>query len=365
MSDKLDRTPLYEAHISLGARMAPFAGWEMPVQYTSILEEARAVRTRAGLFDVSHMGRVDIHGPGAPVFLNRLLSSDIPGLQVGRARYGVICNEEGGIIDDCIAYRREQQRFLLIPNASNAPAVLEWISQWSPPADQVRIDDVTSKYAMIAHQGPEAVDMLSELTSTDLSSVRIFRTVETTVAGVEAFVARTGYTGEDGFEIIVSREGAASVWNTLMEKGAVPCGLAARDVLRLEASLPLHGNDIDTTTNPYEAGLSRFVEPDREGYIAGETLRRVREQGVTRTLVGFNMIGRGIPRHEHPIMDGSDQIGHVTSGGYSPILDRNIGMGYVPVGHSTPGTRFQIDIRGRLVEAEVTALPFYKRRKNA
>ena len=360
----LRRTPLFSTHVSLGGRIVPFAGWEMPVQYASILNEARAVRARAGLFDVSHMGRVDIRGPGAATFLNRLLSSDIPGLQVGRARYGVICNESGGIIDDCIAYRRDRERYLLIPNASNAPTVLDWLSRWAETAEQVQIDDVTSESAMIAHQGPGAVDMLSGLTPTDLSSVRPFRAVETTVAGVDAYMARTGYTGEDGFEIIVPQEEATNVWQRLAERGAEPCGLAARDVLRLEASLPLHGNDIDTSTNPYEAGLGRFVDPDREGYIAGEALRSVRAKGVTRTLVGFNMIGRGVPRHEHPIVDGTSQIGHVTSGGYSPILDRNIGMGYVPVRYSSPGTRLHIDIRGRLVEAEVTSLPFYSRRKS-
>jgi aminomethyltransferase len=345
--------------------MTPFAGWEMPVQYASILDEARAVRSRAGIFDVSHMGRVDVRGPGAAAFLGRLLSFDVPGMRVGRARYGVICTEEGGIIDDCIAYRRGSERFLLIANASNTATVLAWLRRWSPSIAEVQIDDVTTETAMIAHQGPRAPEMLSELTPLDMSSVRPFRAVETQVAGAETLVARTGYTGEDGFELILPREAAARAWNLLLEKGAEPCGLGARDVLRLEAGLLLHGNDMDDTTNPYEAGLSRFVDPDRDGYVAGQALRRIRDRSASRVLVGFKMVDRGIARHGHPIVDGSSQIGRVTSGGYSPTLDSNIGLGYVPTGYSIPGSRFQIDVRGRRVEAEVTTLPFYSRRRSA
>ena len=363
-AQQMKRTALYDTHVSLGGRMVPFAGWEMPIQYTSILEEARAVRERAGLFDVSHMGRVDITGAGAAAFLNRVLSWDIPGLGIGRARYGVICTEEGGIIDDCIVYRRERQRFLLIPNAANAPVVLEWIRRWAPPAEEVQIDVVTMRFAMIAHQGPAAAEMLGDLTSLEVGSLRPFHAVESRVAGIESLVARTGYTGEDGFEYILPREGAAELWKLLMERGASPCGLAARDVLRLEASLPLHGNDMDVSTNPYEAGLGRFVDPEREGYVAGESLRRIRDEGASRRLVGFTMVGRGIARHEHRILDGGTQIGEVTSGGYSPTLDRNIGMGYVPVRYSAPGTRLEVDIRGRSVEAEVTKMPFYTRRRS-
>ena len=361
----LKRTPLFETHVSLGARMVPFGGWDMPIQYSGILAEARAVRSEAGLFDVSHMGRVDIRGPGAATFLNRVLSVDVPGLRVGRARYNVICNQEGGIIDDCIVYRREDEQFLLIPNASNTPTVLEWLARWTPGEDQVRIEDVTARYVMIAHQGPRADAMLESLTSSDLSSLRPFRAIETQVAGTDTLLARTGYTGENGFELILPREAGAEVWMALVDRGAVPCGLGARDVLRLEAGLLLHGNDMDTSTNPYEAGLDRFVAPDREGYVPGEALRRIHQQGVNRQLVGFVMVGRGIPRHGYPLMDGSSRIGEVSSGGHSPSLDRGIGLGYVPTGCSTAGSRFHVDIRGRLVEAEVTTLPFYSRRKSA
>ena len=345
--------------------MVPFGGWEMPIQYASILDEARTVRSKAGLFDVSHMGRLDIQGPEAALFLDRVLSVNVPGLRIGRARYNVICNQEGGIIDDCIVYRRGEERFLLIPNAANTVPVLEWLSRWAPGRDQARIDDITSRYVMIAHQGPQAASMLQDLTPTDLSSMRPFTAVETQVDGVDTLVARTGYTGENGFELISPGEAGDRLWKLLMDKGAVSCGLGARDVLRLEAGLLLHGNDMDTSTNPYEAGLDRFVNPDREGYVPGDALRRIRDQGPTRRLVGFTMLGRGIPRHGYTITDGSRQLGQVTSGGHSPTLDRSLGLGYVPTGYSTVGSRFQIDIRGRSVEAEVTNLPFYSRRNSA
>ena len=360
----LNRTPLFETHVSLGGRMVPFSGWEMPIQYTGIFDEARAVRSKAGLFDVSHMGRVAIRGQGAADFLNRVLSVDVPAMRIGRARYNVICDEQGGIIDDCIIYRRGEEQFLLVPNAGNTAQVLEWLDRWSPGTPSVEIENLTSKYAMIANQGPEAISILQELTSTDLSKVRPFRFVDAQIDGIDAMLAHTGYTGEDGFELILPSESAADIWKLLMDKGAAAVGLGARDVLRMEAGLMLHGNDMDTSVNPYEASLEKFVEPDREGYIAGEALRRIRDEGASKRLVGFNIVGRGIARHGQPIMDGSNQIGEVTSGGHSPTLDRSIGLGYVPSGYATEGSRFHIDIRGRHVEAEVTKLPFYTRRRN-
>ena len=363
--DELKRTPLYDSHVALGGRMVPFGGWDMPVQYASILDEARAVRSQAGIFDVSHMGRLEIDGPGAATFLNKVLSSDIPRLSIGRGRYGVICNEQGGIIDDCIVYRRAGHRFLLVPNAGNTPAVLEWLDRWAPSESEATILDVTPNLAMIAAQGPLAEGILAGLTTLDLGSVRPFRVRRGSVAGVDGLFARTGYTGEDGFEIMLPSEAAPELWSELLDRGAAPSGLGARDVLRLEAGLLLHGNDMDMSVNPYEAGLDRFVDPDREGYVAGEALRRIRDEGASRALVGFNMVGRGIARHDHTIMDGESPIGRVTSGSYSPTLDRNIGLGYVPTGFSSPGTRLQIDIRGRPVEAEVTTLPFYSRRRSA
>jgi aminomethyltransferase len=361
---ELRRTSLFDTHVSLGGRIVPFAGWEMPIQYTGILEESRAVRASAGLFDVSHMGRVDIQGPDAASFLDRVLSVSVPALRIGRARYNVICDRDGGIVDDCIVYRRSDDRYLLIPNASNTGPVLDWLAEWVSSQDQVRIEDITSSTAMIAHQGPQATSMLAELTSADLASMRLFSAVDAQVAGAEALVARTGYTGEDGFEMIVPSDAAPGVWAALMDKGAVPCGLGSRDVLRLEAGLLLHGNDMDTTVNPYEAGLDRFVDPDRDGYVAGEALRRIRDEGPSRKLVGFQMQSRRIARHGYAIIDGSKQIGEVTSGGHSPTLDRSIGLGYVPTDISPVGTRLTIDIRGRAEDAEITDLPFYSRRKS-
>ena len=359
----LRRTPLYDVHVSLGGRMVPFAGWDMPVQYASILDEARAVRSKAGVFDVSHMGRMLIRGPDAAALLNRVLSPDIPKLRIRRARYGLICNEEGGIIDDAIVYRLGRERYMLVPNASNADTVADWVEQWRRPTDDVEVETVTGDLAMIAHQGPAAQVMLRTLTDYDVSTLRLFRTVETEVAGASAIVARTGYTGEDGFEIMVPSSDAPKVWQALCDAGATPCGLGARDVLRLEAGLPLHGNDIDVSVNPYEAGLDRFVHLDREEYIARDALMRIRDEGPSRRLIGFRMVGRGIARHGHDLYSGGEQAGHVTSGSYSPTLDMAIGMGYVREEFSGLGEPLQVDIRGRMVDAEVEMLPFYAERQ--
>ena len=358
---KLRRTPLYDVHSNLGARFVPFAGWEMPVQYGSILDEARSVRSRVGLFDVSHMGRLEISGADAASLLNSTLSVRVDRLGVGRARYNVVCDADGGIIDDCIVYRRGRERFLLVPNASNTAAVIEWLEKWTQSGSDVTMRNVTSDVAMIACQGPDAEDTLQRLTDFDLSlsNLRPFRGRTMTVCGVTCYVGRTGYTGEDGFEVMVPSDDASSLWQALVEVGAESCGLAARDVLRLEAGLLLHGNDMDTSVNPFEAGLGRFVEPDREEYVAGKALRRIRDEGISRKLVGFSMEGRGIARHGYRILDDGNAIGEVSSGGPSPTLDLNIGMGYVPIEYSEPGTRIEVEIRGRPVEAQVTDLPFY------
>ena len=355
------KSPLHGTHVSLGARMVPFAGWEMPVQYDGIIDEVKAVRTRSGIFDVSHMGRVEVNGPGAADFLDKVLSFDVPALRAGRAKYGVVCDEDGGIIDDTILYRTADEGYLLVPNASNADAVVAWLRKWAPESPGVRIEVVTSRTAMMACQGPEAISALQSLSSADLEKVRPFRTVESRVAGVSARLARTGYTGEDGFEIIAPSASAPDIWGRLTERGLTPCGLGARDVLRLEAGLLLHGNDMDTSINPYEAGLDQFVDPDRAAYVAGSSLRRIRDQGVARGLVGFKMVGRGIARQGHPILDGESAVGHVSSGSYSPTLDTSIGLGYVPTAFAAVGSRFQVDIRGRVVPAEVVDLPFYSR----
>lgn len=361
--DELRRTALYETHRALGGRIVAFGGWAMPIQYESILREARAVRNSAGLFDVSHMGRLEVGGSGAAGLLSRALSVDAAGLRTGRARYNVICNEQGGIIDDCIVYRRAAEEFLLIPNAANTDVVMDWLERLTARADDVDIRNITAATAMIAHQGPQAAAMLGEVASIDVGAVRPFASARARIGGADALLARTGYTGEDGFEIITQAADGARVWRLLMEQGAAACGLGARDVLRLEAGLLLHGNDMNADTNPYEAGLGRFVNPDREGYIARDALVRARDETPDRTLVGFKMVGRGIARHGHAISDGERVIGEVTSGGPSVALDSNIGLGYVAACFSAVGSRIKIDIRGRLVEAEVAELPFYSRRR--
>ena len=359
------RTPLYDTHARLAARFVPFAGWDMPVRYDSIIQEAKAVRTNAGLFDVSHMGRVEFDGPGAAALLDSVLSVNVRRMRPGRAHYNVICDRNGGIIDDCIVYRLAERRFLLIPNASNTDAVLEWIESLRPGHEEVTITNVTADIAMIACQGPNARAMVASLADTDISKIRPFRARTTTLNGVETFLARTGYTGEDGFEIMLPSADAPALWDSLMELGASACGLGSRDVLRLEAGLLLHGNDMDTSTNPYEAGLDKFVDPDREGYAAAEALRAVRDGGVSRKIAAFTMTQRGIARPGYSIIDGENRIGHVTSGGPSPTLDTNIGLGYLPIAYSAPGTRISIEIRGRPVEAEITTLPFYHRSRSA
>lgn len=361
------RTPLYDVHAALGARFVPFAGWDMPVRYGSILDEARAVRADVGLFDVSHMGRVEIVGADASGLLNAVLSVDARQMGIGRGRYNLVCDDDGGVIDDCIAYRRGKTRFLLVPNASNTDAVLDRLvaaKERGGAGFDVDVRNVTAETAMIACQGPRAQDALQPMADRDLSEIPPFRVRAARVNGASALVARTGYTGEDGFEIITPSQDAAALWQALADgAGATACGLGARDVLRLEAGLPLHGNDIDVSTNPYEAGLGRFVEPDRDGYPPGAALRRLRDAPPSRQLVGFRMVARGVARQGYPILYGGRRIGEVTSGGPSPTLDLNIGMGYLASAQSEPGTRIEIEIRGRPVEARVVALPFYRRKR--
>ncbi len=344
--------------------MVAFSGWDMPVQYSSILDEAKAVRGSTGIFDVSHMGRVFISRSGAGAFLSSIFSADVTTLRVGRAKYGVTCDENGGIIDDNIAYRLGDNRYLFIPNAGNRDVIAKWLTKWAPTDGSVEIDDATDRLAMIAVQGPTAIATLSKLTDDDLSKIRPFRIVSIDIGGEKVLAARTGYTGEDGFEIMPSTDTVVAIWNSLVDAGATPCGLGSRDVLRLEAGLLLHGNDMDTSVNPYEAGLEKFVDPDRDGYLPGETLRAIRDLGPERKLVPFDMVGRGIPRHGHGITDGDKKIGEVTSGSVSPTLDKNIGLGYLPIGFSAPGTTVYIDVRGRSTKAVVTTLPFYSRRRS-
>ena len=371
-SAPLKRTALYDLHLALGARMVPFAGWEMPLQYTGILAEARAVRSSIGLFDVSHMGRLRFHGPEAATFLDRMLPARIEALGPGRARYTFLLNTDGGIIDDCIVSRSPstEDEWMLVVNAANHDAAVGWLERWLSSFSGVVMRDITRETVMIAAQGPRTAAVLDSLLPQTPSTLRPFALAECrrpldpahSVADAQVTVSRTGYTGEDGFELVTAGGAGESLWRLLLDRGAVPCGLGARDSLRLEAGLFLHGNDMDPSTTPLEAGLERFVALDGKGdFVGKDALLRQREQGLRRRLVGFAMQENAIPRHGYAITDGATVLGSVTSGGYSPSLDRGIGLGYVPAEFAAPGARLAIDLRGRSVPAQIVALPFYRR----
>ena len=360
------RTALYSTHLALGARIVPFGGWDMPVQYSGILAEVKAVRTAMGLFDVSHMGRLYISGPHSTAFLDWVLTGSADGLRVGRARYCLICNEAGGVIDDTIFYRLAEDRYLLVPNAGNRLEVVGWFHRWIEEKfpEGCTIEDCTESTAFIAFQGPGTPDVFDQVCTLDNgnapSSLRPFAWGEGTIGGKRIFTGRTGYTGEEGFEIVIDSADAGFTWKVFEEQGATPCGLGARDVLRLEAGFPLHGHELDQQTSPIEAGLERFVWFDKD-YVGGPVLRQQYERGVDRRLVGLKMPGRSAPRQGYPILDQGREIGRTTSGSYSPTLDTSIAMGYVLVRYAEPGTVVDLDIRGRIDSAEVVSLPFYTR----
>ena len=363
MTEILHRTALFDTHVSLNGKMVDFAGWEMPIQFEGILAEARAVRSASGLFDVSHMGRIMLQGPDAVHLLNWLTTANVPVLRHNRARYTLVCTENGGILDDGIIYRLGDEEYMLICNAANREDVWSSLEMWRDTKFQdVMMDDRTFEVGMIAYQGPLAAGVMDQLAPGLSESLRPFRIARADVDGISAYVARTGYTGEDGFEIMPDATQSAALWQRLMEMGAVPCGLGSRDVLRLEAGLLLHGSDMDAAVNPLEAGLDRFVHMDKES-IYSAALQNSLEEGIKRKLVGISMVGRGVPRHGYQILRDGSAVGEVTSGGYSPSLDSYIGLGYVQADMASPGTRLDVDVRGRVVEATVVDLPFYSRRR--
>jgi aminomethyltransferase len=358
-------SPLAARHVALGARLIEFAGWYMPVQYGGILDEHRAVRERAGLFDLSHMGELFVEGPEAGSALARALVSDPPSLAVGRAHYSMICAADGGILDDLIVYRLATERFLVVANAGNATLVSDTLAERLEGSRAV-LDDRSLATALCAVQGPRSLDIVGPLTDVDLGALRYYAIVEGTVAGIPALVARTGYTGEDGFEMFVETARAEELWDALMASGGphgmVPVGLGARDTLRLEAGMPLYGNDLDTTTNPYEAGLGAAVKLDKpDDFVGRAALRKVAEDGPGRLRVGLIVRGRGIARHGYPVLSGDARTGVVTSGTQSPTLGVPIAMAYVAPADARPGTMLAVDIRDQPVPAEVVPLPFYRR----
>jgi glycine cleavage system T protein (aminomethyltransferase) len=347
MEATLLRTPLYDHHVRLGARMVPFAGWEMPVQYEGVIAEHRAVRTDCGAFDVSHMGELEVEGPRAHEFLQGLLSNDLDRIEPGRAQYTLLTNERGGIVDDLIAYRLDPFRYLLIVNASNREIDFAWLKERESRGVDVR--DVSLEYALVAVQGPRSVQRLG------LEPAAAFTFAEGEVGGVACLVARTGYTGERGVELLAMAEDAGRLWDAVLAAGAKPCGLGARDTLRLEVSYPLHGNDITPDTDAVSAGLGWVCALEKH-FTGVEALRRVKAAGPDRRLVAFVMDDRAVPRQGMSIRGG----GEVTSGSHSPMLGRGIGLGYVPAGLSRPDTPLAVDVRGRERSGHVVAKPAYK-----
>jgi aminomethyltransferase len=351
MAQTLQRTPLHGRHVALGARLVPFAGWELPVQYEGVMPEHRAVRTDAGVFDVSHMGELEVEGPRARELLQSLLSNDLEKIGPGRAQYTLLTNERGGVVDDLIVYELDPHRYLLVVNAGNREAAYAWLKEREIRGSEV--SDRSDEYALLAVQGPRAVERLG------LPEARPFTFAEDELGGVPVMVNRTGYTGEDGCELLCAAEDAETLWDAVLGRGITPCGLGARDSLRLEVCYPLHGNDITPETDAISAGLGWVCALDKD-FTGAEALRRVREQGPGRKLVAFRMEERAIPRKDMAIHGG----GVVTSGSHSPMLDVGIGMGYVPAGMADPGTELTIDVRGRERRARVVPKPIYRREES-
>ena len=366
--DSLKKTPLHARHRALGARMMPFGGWDMPVEYSGIGDEHRAVRTAAGLFDVSHMGEIELAGSDVVAAVQRMTSNDASRLQIGQAQYSALTTSRGTPVDDVLVYRLATDHFLMVVNAANIAKDYAWIvAEAAPVGDAVAVN-ASRRYALVALQGPLACAILQELTGVELDAVRYYWFATGEVAGVRATISRTGYTGEDGFELFVAPQAADTLWMALLEAGASrglrPAGLGARDTLRLEAAMRLYGQDMDETTTLLEAGLGWIVGWDKNEFIGKAALDEQRATGVTRRLVGFEMIERGIARHGYDVCLGAERIGRVTSGTQTPFLKKAIGMAYVPTAASAPDTELDIDVRGRRRRARVVPMPFYKRARS-
>ena len=358
----LRRTPLYQAHIELGGRMVEFAGFEMPVQYRSIVAEHTAVRERVGLFDVSHMGQIHFCGPEAVATVEKLVTCPVASLRPGRVRYGCLCNQEGGIVDDVTVYRIAADHLFLCVNAANIEKDYRWILQHAP--DAAGVENRSDETALLALQGPAAAPLLASLAGEDLSDLKRFRFQEARIARREATVSRTGYTGSDGFELYLEPAAAEPVWKALLEAGQpfgiTAAGLGARDTLRLEAALPLYGQELDETTSPLEAGLDRFVKLEEGGFIGSDAIARRLERGHPRLLAGFILEQRGIARAGYPIALEGEEVGLVTSGAPSPTLGKSIGLGYVPPTLAAVESRFDVMVRGKTIPARVVETPFVR-----
>ena len=359
-SASLKRTPLYDAHVKAGARMVPFGGWEMPVQYTGVLDEHRTVRGAVGLFDVSHMGEFEVQGPQALAAVQRLTTNDAAALAVGQVQYSLLCREDGGIVDDLTLYRLAPDRFMLTVNAANIDGDWRWVTRQAGGGDW---RDVSAETGLLAVQGPRAESLVGRLADVDVTAIRYYHFARGTLKGVPALLSRTGYTGEDGFELYCAADRVEALWHALMEAGhadgIAPIGLGARDTLRLEMRYALHGNDIDTTTHPLEAGLGWVVKPAKGDFIGRAAIEAVRAAGLRRRLVGFEMRERAVPRHGYRLLAAEAEVGAVTSGSFSPSLEKGIGMGYVRAELARVGTDLGVEIRGAGHPARVVQTPFY------
>ncbi|HXU46393.1 MAG TPA: glycine cleavage system aminomethyltransferase GcvT [Thermoanaerobaculia bacterium] len=364
-TEGLRRTPLYDLHREAGGKMVPFAGWEMPVQYAGLIEEHQAVRNAAGLFDVSHMGEVRVEGRGATAFLEGLTPNAVGKLAAGRAHYSGLLNERGTYLDDLLIYRLGDESYLVVVNASNATGDFAWIASHAPAG--VAVTDVSDDYALLALQGPRALEILAPLADRDLAAIRYYGFAQGTIDGVPTLISRTGYTGEDGFELYLPPDAAPGIWRRLFEvgaeKGLQPAGLGARDTLRLEAGMALYGHEIDETTTPFEAGLDWVVKLDKGNFIGRDALVAQKERGIARRLIGFEVEGRGIARQGHPVSANGEAVGIVTSGTWSPTFEKALGLAYVPVGSAEIGTPLSIEVRGKALPARVAPVPFYRRPK--
>ncbi len=357
----LKRTPLHAAHVRAGARMIGFGGWDMPVQYTGIVEEHRTVRGAVGCFDVSHMGEFEFRGPDAERALQRLTTNDVAALEVGQVQYSLLCYEDGGIVDDLTLYRLAPDHFMMTVNATNIDKDWAWAREHL--GGRVDARDVSGETGLIAVQGPRAEALVGRLADLDVTAVGYYRFARGRVAGVSAVVSRTGYTGEDGFELYLPASSTGAVWEALLTEGkrdgVAPIGLGARDTLRLEMKYALYGNDIDQTTNPLEAGLGWVVKLLKGDFLGKPAIERVKAAGPGRRLVGFEMVDRAVARHGYRIVRDRAEVGQVTSGSYGPSVDRYIGMGYVPAALGAVGSEFEVEVRGRPQKARVVKTPFY------
>jgi aminomethyltransferase len=363
----LKKTPLNARHRAHGARMVEFGGWDMPVEYSGIVDEHMAVRTRAGLFDVSHMGEIEIAGRDALAAVQHITSNDAAKLSVGQIQYSALTTPQGTFVDDVLVYKLADEHFMLVVNASNIIKDFNWITQHIPEQDDAVAVNTSSRYALLALQGPAARAVLQTLTAVDLSPLKYYWFTTGEVAGVRSTISRTGYTGEDGFEVFTPPASAERVWNAILaagkDAGVVPAGLGARDTLRLEASMRLYGNDMDETTTVVEADLGWIVGWKKQGFLGFDVLQNQKAAGARRKLVGFEMIDRAIARHGYDVYINGEHAGTVTSGTQTPYLKKAIGMAYVPSDHAAPGKEFEVDIRGRRARAAVVPMPFYKRQK--